>query len=93
MHLEDGNGDIQAEKILLALGRTPLVDGLGLEEIGVKVEKGAVVVDKFQNTNVEGIYAIGDVTNQIQLTPVAIKAGRIVAERLFNNRTDLFMNY
>ncbi len=40
-----------------------------------------------------GVYAIGDVTNNIQLTPVAIKAGRVVAERIFNNKTDLKMNY
>jgi glutathione reductase (NADPH) len=54
---------------------------------------GAVKVDEYQNTNVPGIYAIGDVTNNIQLTPVAIKTGRIVAERLFNNKSDLKMNY
>jgi glutathione reductase (NADPH) len=65
-----------------------------LKEIGVKLDSnGGVTVDDYQNTNVPGIYAIGDATNNIQLTPVAVKAGRIVAERIFNNRTDLKMNY
>ena len=67
---------------------------MGLAQVGIELEKnGAVKVDEYQNTNVPGIYAIGDVTNNIQLTPVAVKAGRIVSERIFNNRTDLKMNY
>ena len=65
-----------------------------MKEIGVKLDSnGGVTVDDFQNTSIPGIYAIGDATNNIQLTPVAVKAGRIVAERIFNNRTDLKMNY
>lgn len=91
--LTDGS-TMQAEEILLALGRTPNVEALGLKEVGIELESnGAVKVDEDHNTNVAGVYAIGDVTNNIQLTPVAIKAGRIVAERVFNNRTDLRMNY
>lgn len=67
---------------------------MNLSEVGIILEpNGAVKVDEFQNTNVKGVYAIGDVTNNIQLTPVAVKTGRIVAERVFNGRDDLKMNY
>lgn len=62
VHSENGD-TVSAEKVLLALGRPPNVKGLGLEDLGVRVEKGAVVVDEYQNTTVPGIYAIGDVTN------------------------------
>ncbi len=67
---------------------------MNLAQVGIQLEKnGAVKVDEYQNTNVPGVYAIGDATNNIQLTPVAVKAGRIVSERVFNNRKDLKMNY
>ena len=82
--LKEG-GFLEAEKVLWALGRPPNLEGLNLENAGVEVVKNAIKVDEYQNTNVEGIYAIGDVTNQINLTPVAIRQGRIVAERIFNN--------
>ena len=93
VHTEKEDEIFQAEKVLFALGRPPKVKNLGLEEIGVELEKGAIKVDEHHNTTVPGIYAIGDVINQPQLTPVAIRAGRILSERLFNNRTDLKMNY
>eukprot|EP00347_Sterkiella_histriomuscorum_P010522 403375964 len=82
-----------AEKVLVAIGRPQLLQGLNLEAAGVEIEKGAVKVDENHFTNVPGIYAIGDVTKHIQLTPVAIKAGRILSEYLFNERKDLRMNY
>jgi glutathione reductase (NADPH) len=67
-----------------AIGRTPATKGLGLENAGVKVnEKGYIEVDPYQNTSVENIYALGDVTGQVELTPVAIAAGRRLAARLF----------
>ena len=59
-----------------------------LENAGVEVNKGAIKVDEYQNTNVEGIYAIGDVTNQANLTPVAIRQGRLVSDRLFNGKNN-----
>ena len=92
--LADG-GHVDAEKVLVALGRPPNVEPLKLDNAGVKIDKsGLVIVDEFQNTNVEGIYAIGDIAlGTPQLTPVAIRAGRILSERLFNNRTDLKMCY
>jgi len=55
--------------------------------------KGAIKVDEYQNTNVPGVYAIGDITNQVCLTPVAIRQGRLVSERIFNNKPHLKMCY
>lgn len=82
VNLADGTS-VEAEKVLSALGRPPAVDDLNLGNAGVETVKGAVKVDEWQNTNVPGIYAIGDVTNQINLTPVAIRQGRLLSQRLF----------
>ena len=92
VHLQDGSS-IECEAVLQAIGRPPNTEPLKLEVAGVEVVKGAVKVDEYQNTNVPGIYAIGDVTNQVSLTPVAIRQGRIVSERLFNNKPDLKVCY
>ena len=70
------------EKVLLAVGRRPLTDGLGLETAGVAVEKGYVVVDAFQRTNVPGVWAIGDVTPTIWLAHVASAEGIVAAETM-----------
>lgn len=78
----------------MALGRPPNVEPLNLQSAGVDLDsKGFVKVNENHFTNVENVYAIGDVINRPQLTPVAIKAGRILAEYLFNGRKDLVMNY
>lgn len=71
--------------ILLAIGRKPVTDQIGLQNTSVALNKsGHIVVDKFENTNVPGIYAIGDITSTgFELTPVAIAAGRRLADRLF----------
>lgn len=72
------------DHLIWAIGRTPATADLGLESAGVKLnEKGYVAVDDYQNTNVDNVYALGDVTGQVELTPVAIAAGRRLAERLF----------
>lgn len=72
------------DDLIWAVGRTPETQGIGLEEAGVKLnEKGHIVVDEYQNTSTDNIYALGDVTGQVELTPVAIAAGRRLAERLF----------
>ena len=84
---------INTDKVLIALGRPPNVDGLCLQNTGIKTENGAVIVDEYQNTTVKGVYAIGDVIKKIDLTPVAIRAGRILSERLFNGKTNLKMHY
>ena len=73
--------------VLWALGREPNIRGLDLAAAGVKTDKaGHVVTDEWQNTNVAGIYAVGDVTGREALTPVAIAAGRRLADRLFGGQ-------
>ncbi|MGO9606672.1 MAG: glutathione-disulfide reductase [Candidatus Binataceae bacterium] len=85
-HLDDGTV-LDADIIMYATGRTPNTRGLGLENAGVKVDDhGAIVVDTYSQSSVPSIYAIGDCTNRIMLTPVAIAEGRAVAETLFNGR-------
>ncbi len=81
------NGDIftGVDCLIWAIGREPATDKLNLQAAGVETDKeGFIRTDAFQNTNVSGIYAVGDITGEAQLTPVAIKAGRMLAERLFN---------
>jgi len=78
---------VDASMIMFATGRTPNTHGLGLESVGVKLDgEGAIVVDRFSRTSAENIYAVGDVTNRVNLTPVAIAEGRAVAETLFGKR-------
>lgn len=72
-----GDQELSVEKVLVAVGRIPEIEGLGLEAAGVRTENGAVVVDEGMRTSVEGIYAIGDVTNIIQLAHVASYQGGI----------------
>jgi len=80
--------------LLWAVGREANVAGLELGNAGVQVDGGCfVVTDKFQNTNVPGIYAIGDVTGRAALTPVAIAAGRRLSERLFGGKADRHLDY
>lgn len=75
--------------VIWATGRAPATGGLGLSEVGVTLdERGSIVVDEFQNTTQQGVYAVGDVTSQRALTPVAIAAGRKLADRLFGGQPD-----
>jgi len=81
-----GGMEVEVDQILYATGRVPNTGSLGLEKAGVEVKNdGAVVVDDFSKTNVDSIYAIGDCTDRLMLTPVAIAEGRAVGETLFNN--------
>ena len=81
------------DEVVWAVGRTTLVEPLKLENIGLEANgKGFIEVDEFHKTQVDNVYAIGDVTGQPQLTPVAIRAGRYLAERLYNNKPDLKMD-
>ena len=80
--------------VLWAIGRAPTTEGLGLEVAGVQTSgDGYVFVDDFQNTNVPSIYAVGDVTGRIALTPVAIAAGRRLADRLFGHEREARLDY
>ena len=79
-------GKIETDLVMYATGRAPNTKGMGLGEIGVRInEAGAVIVDEWQRSSVPNIYAIGDVTDRINLTPVAIAEGRAIAETLFND--------
>jgi glutathione reductase (NADPH) len=87
--LVDGGsqGVIETDLVLWAIGRVPKTDGLGLESAGVLLDKsGAVVVDDFSATNIPSIYAVGDVTNRVQLTPVAIREGHAFADTVFGGK-------
>lgn len=75
------------DKIFAATGRASNIHGINLEKIGVKIENGSIWIDDYERTNLPGIYAIGDVTSKIKLTPVASAAGKKLVERLFNNGT------
>lgn len=79
------NGEEQVfDKVMFATGRSPNTEGLGLEEAGVELGRGgAIVVDAYSQTRVPSIYAIGDVTNRVQLTPVAIREGMAFVETVF----------
>lgn len=77
------------DALLWAIGRVPNSRNLGLEELGVACdERGHVLVDVYQNTSVQGIYAVGDVTERRALTPVAVAAGRALADRLIGGQSD-----
>ena len=77
---------VETDLVMYATGRVPNTEGLGLENAGVKLgTKGEIVVDEFGRTSVENIYAVGDVTHHVQLTPVAIREGAAFAETLFND--------
>ena len=83
--------ECETELVMLSLGREPYVEGLGLEAAGVTLtEKGAVAVDDYSRTNVENIWAVGDVTDRINLTPVAIREGQAFAETEFYGRPTRF---
>ena len=82
------------DELIWAIGRYPLTQDLNLQAAGVVVDdKGYIPTDKFQQTNLEAVYAIGDVTGQAQLTPVAIAAGRRLSDRLFGGMTDRHLVY
>jgi glutathione reductase (NADPH) len=91
---EDGREFAGFDCLLWGVGRAANVAGLGLSKAGVAVDDGGyVVTDGFQNTNVPGVYAIGDVTGRAALTPVAIAAGRRLSDRLFGGKTDRRLEY
>lgn len=80
------HGEIAVDQIMLALGRVPNTKGLGLESAGVNTdERGAIVVDAFSRTSAPGIYALGDVTDRVQLTPVAIHEAMCFIETEYKN--------
>ncbi|WMY97183.1 MAG: glutathione-disulfide reductase [Arsenophonus sp.] len=93
LYLKNGKSII-IDILIWAVGRKPMTDNLNLSIPGILLDSsGYIKVDKFQNTNINRIYAVGDNTNRIHLTPVAIAAGRRLSERLFNNKSNEYLDY
>jgi glutathione reductase (NADPH) len=91
---QDGATFAGFDGILWAIGRESNVAGLDLEKAGVALDEGSfVITDAFQNTNIGGVYAIGDVTGRAALTPVAIAAGRRLSDRLFGGKPQRHLDY
>ncbi|MGD8477642.1 MAG: glutathione-disulfide reductase [Burkholderiales bacterium] len=96
LRVEFGNGDVceGLDTLIWAIGRTPNTDRVGIEASGLVLnEDGTIAVDRLQQTAVQGVYAIGDVTGKFELTPVAIAAGRRLADRLFGGQADRHLVY
>ncbi|WP_443090908.1 glutathione-disulfide reductase [Basfia succiniciproducens] len=94
LKLEDGRETV-VDSLVWAIGREPATDVINLQAAGVETnDRGFIKVDKYQNTNIPGIYAVGDIIEGgIELTPVAVAAGRRLSERLFNNKPDEHLDY
>jgi len=94
LKLEDGR-EQTVDCLIWAIGREPTTDKINLQAAGVEANaRGFIKVDKYQNTNVPGIYAVGDIIEGgIELTPVAVAAGRRLSERLFNNKPNEHLDY
>jgi glutathione reductase (NADPH) len=94
LHLDNGSSH-NVDTLIWAIGREPTTDAINLSAAGVEVNsRGYIKVDQYQQTNVAGIYCVGDIMEGgIELTPVAVKAGRLLSERLFNNKTHAKMDY
>lgn len=91
---ENGDKVEGNDVVLFAIGRDPSTKDLGLDTVGIKTDKqGNIIVDKFQNTTAENVYAVGDVQGKALLTPVAIQAGRRLSERIFNGKNNSYLNY
>lgn len=87
-----GEKQITVEKVLVAVGRKPSSANLGLEALGVAMERGRILVDRGMRTNVKGIYAIGDVTGGMLLAHKAMQEGEVAAENIMGHRTSLDYN-
>jgi glutathione reductase (NADPH) len=80
-------GTLETDLVLSAIGREPETHNLGLENVGVKTgARGEIIVDSFSQTTVPGIYAVGDVTDRANLTPIALREGHAFADTLFGNK-------
>lgn len=91
-HTQQGRA-IDADQIMFAIGRNPNTNGLGLDKAGVETDaSGSIVVDGYSRTNVEGIYAVGDVSNRYNLTPVAIREGHAFADTVYGGK-DIRVEY
>ncbi|MDV7104101.1 glutathione-disulfide reductase [Vibrio sp. TH_r3] len=94
LHLENGQSH-NVDTLIWAIGRHPATDAINLDVTGVATnDRGYIKVNEYQETNVDGIYCVGDIMEGgVELTPVAVKAGRQLSERLFNNKPTAKMDY
>ena len=84
----------RVDQVMFATGRVPNVEGLGLDKAGIEAgDNGEIKVDRFSKTNVDHIYAVGDVTDRVQLTPVAIREGQAFADTVFGGHDPLAVNH
>jgi len=91
---KDGEKITNVDALIWAIGRKPNTDNIGLENTTIKTaENGMIVVDDYEQTNVSGIYAIGDIIGKAPLTPVAIAAGRRLGDRLYGGKPERKMSY
>ena len=87
VHLDNGEY-IEADEVLFATGRKPNIDNLGLEALGIEVNaNGAIKVNEDEQTNIPSIYAVGDVTDRVALTPVALAEGHALVDRLYGDKS------
>ena len=88
LHISTTDGkSMVVDQAMLALGRVPAIEGLGLDKAGVELNKGgAIAVDSYSKTNVDSIYAVGDVTDRVNLTPVAIREGHAFADTIYGGK-------
>ena len=83
-----------SDAVLWAIGRSPNTQGMGLEKLGVELDTGGfIAVNQFQDTNIPSLHAVGDVTGRVNLTPVAIAAGRLLSDRLFGGKPEAHLSY
>lgn len=93
VYLNEGR-QLEADAVVWAIGREPATDNIGLENTTVELDhRGYIKVDEYQNTTADNIYALGDDVGKIELTPVAVKTGRLLSERLFNGQSDAKMDF
>ena len=84
----------RVDQVMFATGRVPNVEGLGLDKAGIEAgDNGEIKVDRFSKTNVDHIYAVGDVTDRVQLTPVAIREGQAFADTVFGGHDPLAVDH
>ena len=97
LHFSEASGEstLDVDTVIWAIGRVPETDRLGLENVGLNLDKrGHIIVDEYQNTSQDGIYALGDVCDKgFELTPVAIAAGRRLSDRVFGGKADSKLEY
>lgn len=85
---------VEVDEVIWAIGRSPLTENLALENTDVELnDRGYIKTDDFENTTAPNVYALGDINGKIELTPVAVKAGRLLSERLFGGKPEAKMDY